>query len=83
MFSLYMLIGETKLITKYLKKFTVLEKTSRFFASKVATNGDAGGDTQFKLSLAAESMVPQFAPSNFFVCMGTQTALIFFVDTEV
>ena len=49
MFSLYMLIGETKLITKYLKKFTVLEKTSRFLASKVATNEDAGGDTQFKL----------------------------------
>ena len=49
MFSLCKLIGETKLITKYLKKFTVLEKTSRFFASKVATNGDAGGDTQFKL----------------------------------
>ena len=83
MFSLYKLIRETKLITKYLKKFTILEKTSRLFANKVATNGDAGGDTQFKLSLAAESMVPQFAPSNFFVCMGTQTALIFSVDTEV
>ena len=49
MFSLYKLIGETKLITKYLKKFRVLEKTSSFFASKVATNGDGGGDTQFKL----------------------------------
>ena len=83
MFSLYKLIRETKLITKYLKKFTILEKTSRLFANKVATNGDAGGDTQFKLSLATESMVPQFAPRNFFVCMGTQTALIFFVETEV
>ena len=58
-------------------------KTSRFVARNVATNGDAGGDAQFKLSLAAESMVPQFVPGNFFVCMGTQTALIFFVDTEV
>ena len=54
--------------------------TSRFVASKVATNGDARGDRTAGEAFVRNGMLPPFDPS-YFVCLGTQT--LFSVATEI
>ena len=46
--------------------------TSRFVASKVATNGNARGDRTAGEAFVHNGMLPPFDPS-YFVCLGTQT----------
>ena len=64
----------------FLSFHLVLVMTSRFVASKVATNGDARGDRTAGEAFVHNGMLPPFDPS-YFVCLGTQTLVS--VATEI